>query len=224
MTRGTGQVELVLFDLGGVLVRLGGLSAMQGLASTRSEEELWARWLACQWVKCIQRGQCQPEDFAVGVVSDLALAISPAEFLERFRSWPECPFDLAVELVNTVRVQVRVGCLSNTNAVHWEYLRGRWGLDELFDIVFLSHEMGLLKPDPGIFERVSAVAGCANEHIAFLDDSANNVAQALGMGFQARKVNGVDEAKAALGELGVLRPDQPSRVSGTWTRDELATD
>ena len=215
MTRGRGQVELVLFDLGGVLVRLGGLSAMQGLASTGSEEELWARWLACPWVKSIQRGQCQPEDFAVGVVSDLALAISPAEFLERFRSWPEGLFDGAVELVNTVRAQVRVGCLSNTNAVHWEYLRGRWGLDELFDIVFLSHEMGLLKPDREIFERVSALAGCANEHIAFLDDGASNVDQALGMGFQARKVNGVDEATAALGELGVLQPCQPRRASGT---------
>ena len=58
----------------------------------------------------------------MGVVSDLALAISPAEFLERFRWWPEGLFDGAVELVNTVRAQVRVGCLSNTNAVHWDQL------------------------------------------------------------------------------------------------------
>ena len=82
MTTGQGQVELVLFDLGGVLVRLGDLSAMQGLVGPGSEEESWARWLACPWVKSLQRGQCQPEDFAVGVVSDLGLAITPAEFLE----------------------------------------------------------------------------------------------------------------------------------------------
>ncbi len=215
MTRATGRAELVLFDLGGVLVRLGGLSAVQGLASTGSEEESWARWLACPWVRSIQRGQCQPEDFAVGVVPDLALAIGPAEFLEWFRSWPEGLFDGAVELVNTVRAQVRLGCLSNTNAVHWEYLRDSWGLDKLFDVVFLSHEMGLLKPDREISERVLAVAGCANEHIVFLDDGASNVDQALGMGIQARKVNGVDDATAALGELGVLQPGQPRRASGT---------
>ena len=166
-------------------------------------------------MRSIQRGQCQPEDFAVGVVSDLALAISPEQFLERFRSWPESPFDGAVELVNTVRDQVRVGCLSNTNVVHWEHLRGHWGLDELFDIVFLSHEMGLLKPDREVFERVSPVAACANEHIVFLDDGASNVDQALCMGFQARKVNGVDEATAALVELGVLQSGQPRRVTGT---------
>ncbi len=187
MTSSKAQVELVLFDLGGVLVRLGGIGAMQGLASTGSEEELWDRWLACPWVRSIQRGQCQPADFAIGVVSDLALSISPAEFLERFRCWPESLFDGAVELVNTVRARVRVGCLSNTNAVHWDQLRGGWGLDRLFDVVFLSHKMGLLKPEREIFERVSSVAGCANEHIAFLDDSASNVEPALDMGFQARK-------------------------------------
>jgi hypothetical protein len=31
--------------------------------------------------------------------------ISPAEFLERFRSWPEGPFDGAVEPVNNVRAR-----------------------------------------------------------------------------------------------------------------------
>jgi len=211
MASAKGQVELVLFDLGGVLVRLGGIGAMQGLASTGAEEEVWDRWLACPWVRSFQRGLCHPEDFASGVVRDLALAISPAEFLERFQRWPEALFDGAVELVNTVRSQVRVGCLSNTNAVHWEQLRGRWGLDQLFDVVFLSHEMGLLKPGREIFERVSSVAGCPNEHIVFLDDGATNVDQAIAVGFQARKVSGVDQATAALVELGVLRPGQPSR-------------
>jgi len=211
MTSGTAQIEVVLFDLGGVLVRLGGLSAMQGLTGTGSEDKLWDRWLACPWVRSFQRGQCQPEDFAVGVVADLALAISPAEFLERFRRWPEGPFDGAVELVGTVRALVRVGCLSNTNAVHWDRIRDSWGLDQLFDFVFLSHEMGLLKPDPEIFERVSSVAGCASEQIAFLDDAVSNVDQARSMGFQARKVNGVDQATAALVELGVLQPGQPRR-------------
>ena len=151
MASAKGQVELVLFDLGGVLVKLGSTDAMQGLASTGSEEEWWDRWLACPWVRSFQRGQCQPEEFAAGVVSDLALAISPAELLQRFRCWPEALFDGAVELVNTVRAEVRVGCLSNTNVVHWDQLRDSWGLDQLFDVVFLSHEMGLLKPDREIF-------------------------------------------------------------------------
>ena len=88
MPSAKGQVELVLFDLGEVLVRLGGIGAMQGLASTGAEEEVWDRWLACPWVRSCQLGLCQPEDLASGVVRDLALAISPAEFLERFQRCP----------------------------------------------------------------------------------------------------------------------------------------
>ena len=217
MASAKGQIELVLFDLGGVLVRLGGISAMQGLASTGAEEELWDRWLACPWVRSFQRGQCQPEDFASGVVADLALAISPAEFLERFQRWPEALFDGAVELVNMVRSQVRVGCLSNTNAVHWEQLRGRFGARPAIRCRLPVPRDGVTEAGPGDFQRVSSVAGCPNEHIVFLDDGATNVDQAIAMGFQARTVNGVDQAAAALVELGVLRPGQPSRASDGLT-------
>ena len=40
ITSGEGRIELVLFDLGGVLGRLGSLSAMYRLAGTGSDEEL----------------------------------------------------------------------------------------------------------------------------------------------------------------------------------------
>ena len=56
MASAKGQVELVLFDLGGVLVRLGGIGAMQGLASTAAEEEVWdGRRLSGQSVRWLRR-------------------------------------------------------------------------------------------------------------------------------------------------------------------------
>jgi hypothetical protein len=56
MASAKGQVELVLFDLGGVLVRLGGIGAMQGLASTGAEEEVWdGRRLSGQSVRWLRR-------------------------------------------------------------------------------------------------------------------------------------------------------------------------
>lgn len=188
-------------------MRLGSAGAMQELTRIRSEEEVWARWLACRWVRRFERGQCGAEEFASGVVSDWGLAISPSDFLERFSWWAEGLFDGAVELVSAVRDQVRVGCLSNTNAIHWA--RGTsWGLDQLFDLRFLSHELGLVKPDQEIFEHISSVAGYPNERVVFLDDNAINVDQARSMGFQARQANGVDQARAALIQLGVLTDEQ----------------
>ena len=83
--------------------------------------------------------------------------------------------------------RARVGCLSNTNAVHWEQMQRNWGLGQLFDVRFLSHEMRLLKPDREIFERVSTVAGCANEQVVFLDDTSVNVEQADARGLPSSR-------------------------------------
>lgn len=116
----TTRFELVLFDLGGVLIRLGGgVSAMQRLAGIGTAEEVWRRWLSCEWVRSFERGRCKPEEFARGVVSDWELSIGANEFLEHFRGWPEDLFDGARELLDELRGNVQVGCLSNTNSLHW---------------------------------------------------------------------------------------------------------
>ena len=45
------QIEVVLFDLGGVLVELGGMGDMATFAAEENEEEIWRRWLSCPWVR-----------------------------------------------------------------------------------------------------------------------------------------------------------------------------
>lgn len=202
----TPEVDLVLFDLGGVLVGLGGgVDAMQRLAGLTSPEEVWRRWLTCDWVRSFERGSCTPDDFARGVVDDWALSISADDFLEQFREWPEGVFDGARELLDQVRRRVRVGCLSNTNALHWGDHSTGWGLDDRFDVRFLSFEVGLVKPDREIFEHVSEAVGMPPHRIVFLDDNQLNVDQAVVSGFVARRVRGPDEARAALEELGVIK-------------------
>jgi len=60
--------EVVLFDLGGVLVELGGMVDMGAFARESSEDELWRRWLECPWVRRFGRGHCGAYDFARGMV------------------------------------------------------------------------------------------------------------------------------------------------------------
>jgi len=128
--------DFVLFDLGGVLVRLGGVVAMQRLAGMTTEEEVWRRWLTCPWVRRFERGKCGPDEFATGLVAEWGLPIEPDGFLTQFRTWPEALFPGAGELVNEVRSQIPVGCLSNTNIVHWADQDSLWGLGKMFDVCF----------------------------------------------------------------------------------------
>jgi len=200
----SGGVDLVLFDLGGVLVELAGVATMRELAGLGDDQELWTRWLSCPWVSRFERGECSAPEFASGVVSDWALGIPPAEFLDLFGAWPVAPFDGAEDLVESVRAVATVGCLSNTNAMHWDSHFSRWPLLKAFDEVFLSYRLGLVKPDPAIFERVAQMQSLDPARILFLDDNTINTDAARRSGFRAHRVEGPAEARVALAEEGVL--------------------
>ena len=197
-------VELVLFDLGGVLIELAGVRPMLELTGINSEEDLWRRWLSCRWVRRFESGACSEAEFAAGVVADWQLELSPAAFLEAFRSWPVGPLPGAAELVGETRASVATGCFSNTNALHWHDRIAAWPLAGLFDHLFLSFELGLLKPDVGAFAQVAGMLQVPAERVLFLDDNALNVAGAAAAGFQAIRAVGVQEARHCLAESGVL--------------------
>lgn len=198
------SVEIVLFDLGGVLLEVGGVAPMRELSGIGTDEELWARWLGCRWVQQLEAGRCTPDAFAAGVVADWDLAVTPAEFLATFGAWVNQPFPGARELVAETGDAARIGCLSNTNAFQWDAHFGALPLIGAFEFRFLSFELGLVKPDPAIFEAVAAGLPAAPEHVLFLDDNAVNVEAASSFGFVARHVRGIGEARRALVETGVL--------------------
>jgi HAD superfamily hydrolase (TIGR01509 family) len=197
-------VDLVLFDLGGVLIELSGVGTMLELTGIESEEELWRRWLACRWVRRFESGGCSAAEFAAGMVADWQLQLSPAAFLEAFRGWPAGPLPGAVELVTQTRASVATGCFSNTNALHWHGHMAAWPLTDLFDHRFLSFELGLLKPDVAAFAQVASLLEVPAGRVLFLDDNAVNVAGAVAAGFQAARAAGVGQARQRLAEATVL--------------------
>jgi putative hydrolase of the HAD superfamily len=138
------------------------------------------------------------------VVDDWDLSITPDEYLHSFRSWLRGPLDGADDLVRATRRAVRVGCLSNTNSLHWGDFEHRWGLNETFDVRFLSFELGKVKPDREIFDQAAAELSVPRDRILFLDDNVINVDGATAAGFRARRAVGVEEARAQLTALGVL--------------------
>jgi putative hydrolase of the HAD superfamily len=199
---GDGAVQVVLFDLGGVLVEVPGAPAMRELAGLPSDEATWRRWLECRWVARFERGECHPQEFAAGVVADWELPMSAATFLESFSGWVNRPLAGAAELVAQTAQGARVAVLSNLNQLHWDYMAD-WELLGLFEEVFLSFRLGLVKPEPEVFQRVAAELGTPPEAILFLDDNQLNVDAATACGFRARRVGGVAEAREVLADEGL---------------------
>ena len=204
-------VDLVLFDLGGVLIDVPGVQAMLELTGIASEDDLWRRWLMSQWVRRFESGRCTEAEFAHGVVTEWQLDLSPAVFLDAFRNWPNGPLRGAEQLVTETNARVSTGCFSNTNALHWDDHISTWPLMDLFDHLFLSFEMGMLKPDVAAFTQVAGLLPVPAERVLFLDDNALNVAGAAAAGFATARAVGVDAARERLVEVGVLSPATEAR-------------
>lgn len=197
------MTEVVVFDLGGVLVRLGGVPVLRRLLGTDSDEEIWRLWLQSSWVRRYERGHCSTREFAHGMTEEYRLSLSADEFLEAFAGFPLGLYDGAAELVGSLAVPG--ACFSNTNELHWTHQRDAWRLREMFQHTFVSHEMGLVKPDPEAFLHVIEALGCPPERVLFLDDNALNVDGARAVGIDAHRADGVDAAREILRERGLLR-------------------
>ena len=98
---------------------------------------------------------------------------------------------------------IKVGVLSNTNAVHFEFLRKRMPLLTELPHVFASHELGCRKPSAEAFERTLARMGVTASRTVFVDDLAENIAAARAVGLQVVHATSPEAVRCGLEALGL---------------------
>ena len=93
----------------------------------------------------------------------------------------------------------RVSLLSNTNPFMIQWARssafdGRGqGLDHYFDALYLSYEMGVMKPERRIFEMMLQGEKAKPKETVFIDDSPHNTQAAASLGIHVLQPdNGAD--------------------------------
>jgi putative hydrolase of the HAD superfamily len=198
------QIEVVLFDIGGVLARFAGLEVLQELTGAASELDVSARWLMSPWVRKFESGGCSDEEFSAGIVEEWNLPYTAEEFLEVFPTWLDPPFAGGLELLAEASEHVGVGCLSNTNSLQWRGMISHWPHAGYFKHRFLSFELGAVKPDAAIFARVIERLPVPPGRVLFLDDVALNVEGARAAGLRSEQTVGVAAARAVLDGRGLL--------------------
>jgi epoxide hydrolase-like predicted phosphatase len=80
---------------------------------------------------------------------------------------------------------VRTGLLTNNAAEFADFWRPLLPLDELFDDVVDSSQVGMRKPDARIYQLSLERLGASAERTAFVDDAPGNVEGARRCGLQA---------------------------------------
>ena len=82
--------------------------------------------------------------------------------------------------------------LSNTNETHINYIKENYPFYEdfkaCFDGFYLSHEIGMRKPNPEIFEYVLKNHELKAENCLFIDDTKEHILSAKSLGFKTWKM------------------------------------
>ena len=194
----------IIFDLGGVLLDLN----MQGIGKAcqslginpelffvKTDDKISST--VCQGISAsktitdYQIGEMTSEEFLELILSHCAKGITKDDIIE---VWNACIGPIPKERLDMILELRRKGfhthLLSNTNDLHWEEIKRRYLSEEgytcadLFDNVFVSHEMHLAKPDPEIYHSAVRQIGRPAAQCLFIDDTLINVEAAQHEGLQ----------------------------------------
>ena len=197
------EIDVILFDLGGVLLELGPSPVPEYALSDGQQFDL-GDWFRSDTAIAFETGRIGADQFARNLIDGIGLDCSEQEFIDFFTAWPRALFPGVPELLDNLRARYRLALLTNTNELHWPRFIDEFDLLQRFDAVFASHLLGLAKPGREIFLRVSENLGAAPESILFVDDHRDNVNAAAALGYRARLVNGFDELELTLRTNAVL--------------------
>ena len=194
-------MPVVLFDLGGVLVETNGRNALQQLLPHLDTQQVLDRWNRSSAVGLFERGRTTEAEFASAFMQEWDLSMDEQAFLNAFAAWVPGYFNGATKLVSSLRGKHRVGCLSNTNAIHWKRVTE---LRSMFDFSFASHLTGIMKPDREAYELVVDTLKVRPTEIHFFDDLQANISAARDVGINAFQASSPQEVESVLLSNGLL--------------------
>jgi 2-haloacid dehalogenase len=184
-------IDLVLFDLGGVLIDWDPRRLYRKIFSDEMRMEQFLTSICTPaWNLELDRGR----PFATAVAELVARHPAERESIEAFHTrWIEMiggPIDHTVRLLEELKRRGwQLRALTNWSAETFQLVRHDpdYAFLDHFETIYVSGELGLIKPDPDIFEHVLADLGLAAGRILFIDDSARNIETADRLGFATHR-------------------------------------
>ena len=199
-------IQAAVFDLGGVVIGTSAEAVMDywARASGASPEELAAAAPGDTYHHLLERGEITIGDYHEHIVAMIGRPLGFEDFLAGWNSILAGLVDGIEPLLAELARRLRLVALSNTNAAHAEVFLPLYA-DALghFERIFLSHEMGVRKPDPASFRPVLEYLDLPPAEVAFIDDGAENVAAADGLGMRGIVAAGAAGIARSLRHMGV---------------------
>ena len=194
----------IFFDLGNVLVMYDPKIALRKLANEFqvSEEEIWQYVFLSDIERSYTKGKMTSREFFLQVAKRFPSRLDFHQFGEIWNSifWENKGMG---GLVKSLVPSYDMSLISNTNELHFEYVRKKFPVLSHFRRLFPSHEVGHRKPEPGIFLHALNETQLKPEEVVFIDDVLEFVEGAGNLGMRGIHFKGQAELEKELRRLDI---------------------
>jgi HAD superfamily hydrolase (TIGR01509 family) len=205
------SIQWVVFDLGGVVVKLnidGALDALAGRSGT--DKNLIKSFLGVRdesnlsLDEKLQLGLLEIDEYIALLNQTLKRRLTREEIIDLRLQVIQGEDEDVLEIIRALSVQRKVACFSNTHAIHWDYMLANYQSFSLFHCAVASHLIHAAKPDPEAFAIACRKLEAEPSECLFIDDALANAEAARAAGWQAIHFKGAASLRDELQEYGFV--------------------
>ena len=183
------KCKAIIFDLGAVILNINYQNTIDEFTKlgVNNAATFYSKKVQTNLFNQIETGMISSNEFLKALQKETKNAnINQVE-----KAWNAMLLDLPeerIQLIEKLKNNYSIYLLSNTNAIHIDAIKKQLGkrkwlaFCKLFDKMYLSHELGLRKPDVKIFEYILNEQKLKAEEVFFIDDSPQHIASAKKIG------------------------------------------
>ncbi len=183
------KCKAIIFDLGAVILNINYQNTIDEFTKlgVNNATTFYSKKVQTNLFNQIETGMISSNEF----LKELQKETKNANINQVEKAWNAMLLDLPeerVQLIKKLKNNHSIYLLSNTNAIHFDAFKKQLGnkkwlaFCKLFDKMYLSHELGLRKPDVKIFEYILKEKKLKAEEVFFIDDSPQHIASAKKIG------------------------------------------
>lgn len=201
------KIGLIISDFGGVICTFDYRIFCNRLArkTGRTADQVFTAAFGDHLQRDFETGRLSGRDYYRVVMTRLDLELPYEEFFPMYGDiFTEIPATCA--LLRRLHSRYSLYLLSDTNEIHFGYVRERVDVLRVFDQFIVSYQVGALKPDPRIYQEALRRSGLPAAACVFVDDRPACVEGAARVGMRAVHFRSPEQLEADLARLGVVLP------------------
>jgi len=197
-------INTIIFDLGNVVVAFDIRIIARKLSKQfpLDEDKLFDLFFDSELVAIHDEGKIDSREFHKKAEVELSIKITFDEFKDIWNDIFTENKEVS-DLVEGLSQKYKVYLMSNTNKMHFDYIRDRFPIIQKFDKIFTSYEVGVRKPHPKIYNEAISYSGSKPEEIVFIDDRLELTDGAQKLGIRGIQFSGIGKLKEELIKEGV---------------------